>query len=260
MLLVFICCQLSLFAQQGWELGGWIGASHYFGDLNTSYNINHPGLAAGIIGRFNFNNRVCLKFSGNYGNVSANDADSKNTYEHERNLSFRSRIWDASSQFEFNFLPYNHGSKDEFFTPYIFAGLSVFKFNPLADTDNGRVVELATLGTEGQFKGDEYSTVAGAWLYGGGFKIDLSYEWSINIELAMRQTFTDYLDDVSTVYPNMRDLESLRGQLAVQMSDRSENLIGEKGRQRGNSRTKDTYGMLGIGIVYYFGDLQCPKW
>jgi len=30
-------------AQKGWELGGWIGASNYFGDLNTNFRINDPG-------------------------------------------------------------------------------------------------------------------------------------------------------------------------------------------------------------------------
>ena len=35
--------------------------------------------------------------------------------------------------FEFNFLPYIHGSRDYFFTPYLFAGFSVFSFNPKAE-------------------------------------------------------------------------------------------------------------------------------
>ena len=121
------------------------------------------------------------------------------------------------------------------------------------------------MGTEGQFKGDEYYTVQGAITYGIGFKIDLSYEWSLNFELSARRAFTDYVDDVSTVYPDMDDLEALRGPIAVQLADRSmvgdnEIRIGQPGRQRGNKNNNDSYAMLGVGLVYYFGDIRCPPY
>jgi len=251
-------------AQLGWEAGGWLGTSYYFGDLNTSFNLSKPGIAGGLIGRWNFNDRLCLKFGANYGNISAYDADSKNSYEKARNLSFKSVIIDGTAQFEFNFLPYIHGSKDQFYTPYLFTGFSVFYFNPKAEY-NGEFVELRPLGTEGQFKGDEYYTVQGALTYGIGFKIDLSYEWSLNFELSARRLFSDYLDDVSTVYPDMDDLEAQRGQIAVDLSDRSmvgpnEIKIGQAGRQRGDKNNNDTYVMFGIGLVYYFGDIRCPPY
>ena len=174
---------------------------------------------------------------------------------------------------EFNFLPYFHGSKDQGWTPYLFGGLGVSYFNPKAEID-GDLVELRPLGTEGQFKGEEYFTVAGGWVYGFGIKIDLNYEWSLNLEVSGRRVFSDYIDDVSTVYPEMDDLEDLRGELAVRLSDRSPELFQEdpdfftnnniefpvagSGRQRGNSSDRDNYVMIGIGIMYYFGDLRCP--
>jgi len=261
---IIICSfAMTLFAQRGWEAGGWIGASHYYGDINSSFNFKAPHLAGGLIARYNFNNRLCFKFGANYGKVSANDADSKNSYEQARNLSFESVVFDGTGQFEFNFLPYNHGSSTEFFTPYLFAGLSVFYFNPKAEY-NGEMVELQNLGTEGQFRGEEYSTVQGAIAYGAGFKIDLNYEWSVNVELSARRLFTDYLDDVSTTYPDKDDLEALRGETAVALSDPSlvvgENQIGQEGRQRGNSNNNDSIVFLGVGIVYYFGDIRCPTY
>ena len=253
-------------AQRGFELGGWMGAAHYFGDLNTTFRVNHPGFAGGLIARYNFNNRLCFKLSGNFGQVSADDADSKNAFERARNLSFKTSILEATGQFEFNFLPYNHGSRDEWFTPYLFAGVTTFSFNPMAEFE-GQMVELRELGTEGQFRGEEYYTIMGAIAYGGGFKMDLSYEWSLNIELSARKLFTDYLDDVSTVYPDMDDLENLRGDLAVKLSDRSiiipgvnEDRLGQAGIQRGNSSTNDSYAFLEVGLVYYFGNLRCPTY
>jgi len=74
---------LSTYAQQGWEAGGWIGTSAYFGDLNTQFNLSSPGLAGGLIARYNFNNRLCLKFSANYIRISANDANSDKSSESE---------------------------------------------------------------------------------------------------------------------------------------------------------------------------------
>ena len=263
--LLFLSSLTTLRAQQGWELGGWIGGSHYFGDLNTSFNLSRPGVALGLIGRYNFNTRLCVKMNVNYGRVSAYDSDSDNTFEQMRNLSFRSDLFEGAVNFEFNFLPYVHGSREEFYTPYLFAGFSIVNFNPKADL-NGQTYNLKNFGTEGQFDGEEYFGIAGAFNYGIGFKIDLSYEWSINVELGARRLYTDYLDDVSTTYPDMEDLEAQRGSIAVQLSDRSFELdnvdrpIGELGRQRGNSKNNDSFAMLGIGLVYYFGDIRCPKY
>lgn len=256
----------ALHAQRGWEAGGQIGAAHYFGDLNTDYKITDPRLAVGVFGRFNFNNRLCIKIGANYGAVAADDADSDNTFERSRNLSFRSNVLDGLAQFEFNFLPYNHGSRDEFFTPYLFAGFSVFKFNPQAFY-NDEWIDLQPLGTEGQFRGEEYYTTQGAFVFGGGLKVSLSYEWSIEFELSAKSLFTDYLDDVSTVYPEFDDLENLHGVRAVALSDRSVELVpdaldrpvGETGRQRGNSNDNDAYAILGVSVVYYFGGINCPK-
>ena len=264
---LILTATISINAQDGWEAGFWLGTSTYFGDLNTSYDLSKPGLAGGIIARYNFNSRVALKFSGSYGTVQADDADSKNAFERARNLSFESPVVEANAQFEFNFLPYVHGSKDQFFTPYLFVGLSGFYFNPQAELD-GETYELRELGTEGQFKGEEYYTIQGALSYGGGIKLDLSYEWSLNVEIGVRYLFTDYIDDVSTVYADKDDLRRNRGNLgdiAVALSDRSIEVegfdgstIGQAGTQRGNSSNNDSYILMGVGILYYFGDLKCP--
>lgn len=266
-LILFVSSLLpSLEAQRGWEAGGWLGVSHYFGDLNTNKDLNNLGPALGAFGRYNFNNRVAFRLGANFGVVSADDADSQNTFERSRNLHFRSTIFDGVAQMEFNFLPYNHGSRQEFFTPYLLAGVAFYRYNPKAEYE-GEWVELAPLGTEGQFRGEEYYTFKGGLAYGGGVKISLSYQWSIEFELSSRVLFSDYLDDVSTVYPDIDELENLRGDLAVALSDRSVELIpetlevpiGTEGRQRGDSNNNDFYAMLGVSLVYYFGGINCPK-
>ncbi len=262
LLFVLISTCTAVFSQQGWELGGWIGGSNYIGDLNTSYRINRTGLAAGAIGRYNFNNRLCLKAGLNYGNISASDADSDNAFEKARNLSFKSIIWDLHGQFEFNFFEYNHGSNDYFYTPYIFCGINSYYYNPRAQYQ-GTWYDLSPLGTEGQFAGDEAYSIAQGLVYGIGFKYDLTAVWSLNFEASFRRLYNDYLDDVSTVYPSSKDVLKQRGSIALALSDRSLEVgteaIGTKGRQRGDSNRNDMYYFMSVGIVYYFGNLHCPK-
>lgn len=246
----------SLHAQKGWEAGAWAGVSNYFGDLNTSTDLTRPGLAFGIIGKRNFNERVSLRGALSYGRVSGDDAESSNNFERNRNLSFRSNLFEVSSVFEFNFFPLIHGSTDNYYTPYIFGGFNITRFNPTAEL-NGTRHSLSDLGTEGQLETGTYSLLTGGLLFGAGWKWDIGNDVSMNIELGYRRLFTDYLDDVSTVYPNPGSLPS---DVARQLSDRT--LIdgqGAPGRQRGDSKGNDSYTFFGVSLLKYWGKLECPK-
>ena len=92
---------MSVSAQRGWEVGGMLGIAHYRGDINTSSFINQPGLSVSAVARYNFNERICLKFAGTYGRTGADDANSSNDFERTRNLSFRTDIFDGAAQLEF---------------------------------------------------------------------------------------------------------------------------------------------------------------
>lgn len=264
-----ICLGISsaCLGQKGYELGAWLGTSLYFGDLNTSFRLSDPGLAGGIIGRYNFDERISLKGSLNYGRISADDADSNNSFENERNINFFSQIFDFTTHIEFNFFPYLHGHNQYNFTPYLAAGLSVTRFNPksnFSDPDLGTMtVNLHPLGTEGQLPGEEYARITPGLTIGGGFKFDLSKDWSINIEVATRRVLTDYLDDVSGVYADSDLIDGFRpvlgGLQPSQFADPSLTQLGEPGKQRGNARDNDSYTFIGISIMRYFGQLQCPK-
>lgn len=258
---LFLTLPFAMYSQmKGWELGGWLGASHYFGDLNTNYRLNRPHPAGGIDTRYNFNDRLAVRLGASYGRISAYDSDSKNVYERRRNLSFRSDVVDAAMLLEFNFMPYMHGHRDYYFTPYVFLGPAIFFYQPQAELD-GTWYNLAKLGTEGQFRGEEYGTTQGALAYGLGFKVDLSYRWSVGVELSARKVFTDYLDDVSGVYADWRDIRSVHGDVAAALSDRSvEPQIGQPGRQRGNGKNNDAYAFLGVSLHYYFGEIRCPSY
>lgn len=249
----------TVYGQKGYELGGWLGIANYYGDLNTTLNIRKPGPAAGILARYNFNTRVSARTSLNAARVGSDDALSQNNWEVNRNLSFNSWIFDWTNVIEFNFFNYIHGSKKENFTPFIFGGFNVFHFNPTAVLDGTRY-KLRQFGTEGQSFGQEYNLISGGIVLGGGIKFDINRDISVNIELSTRLLFTDYLDDVSTVFPDKTVLEATRGQTAVALSDRSlADGLGEAGRQRGDTKAKDKYAFFGVSVMRYFGGIECPE-
>ncbi len=239
--------------QRGWEAGAWLGAAQYFGDLNTNFQVNHPGPLGSLALRYNFNQRIAAMAKVSAMRISGDDSRSTNAFEHERNLSFFTTLLEGSAQIEFNFFPYKHGSKDRFFTPYLFAGLSGFHFDPRTKY-HGAVVRLQPLSTEGQSK--PYSLNQFGLLYGVGIKYDLDPSWSLNIEVNGRNLMTDYLDDVSTVYP---DPGLLQSDLARALSNRTLHQSIEPGRQRGDRKQMDGYGILTVGLMYYFNPLPCPK-
>lgn len=254
---ILLIFSVDLSAQKGWEAGGWIGGAIYYGDLNSSINLKGLGIAGGVNSRYNYNNRISAKGSFNFGRIKADDANSSNNFEKARNLSFHSNIFDLTGIFEFNFLPYVHGSKKYYYTPYLGAGLSIFRYNPKAEL-NGTTYSLRDFGTEGQ--GQEYGSFSGGLTIVAGWKWDLSYDLSLNIEASYRRLLTDYLDDVSQTYPDNATLLAQRGQIAVDLSDRTlVDGISGLGRQRGNSKDNDTYSFIGISLMKYFGRLECPK-
>lgn len=251
-----------LFSQKGYEIGGWLGAAHYFGDLNNLYRINEPGLAGGLTGRYNFDSRLSLKMQLNFLRIRGKDSKSTNAFDLRRNLSFYSNVIEIAPAIEFNFFSLKHGSRDDYITPYMYAGFSVFHFSPRAEL-NGQTYSLRELGTEGQLPGQEYNEITTAWLIGGGVKLDLSYRWSLNFDLGYRLANTDYLDDVSGFYPDYNELRIIHGDIAVALADRSvanidQQKIGTTGTQRGDARENDAFISLGINLMYYFGKLRCP--
>lgn len=257
--LIFCAGFSSISAQKGYELGGWLGTSFYYGDLNNRLSIHKPGPAGGLNVRRNFNTRTAAMVSLSYARIAADDASSPNTFERNRNLSFHSNVFDLSAVMEFNFFNYVHASSDEYFTPYIFGGASIFNYSPKAEL-NGITYNLRDFGTEGQPRGGEYGSFSASLVLGGGWKWDITDNYSLNIHIRYQKVFTDYLDDVSRTYPDFNELEDNRGLTAVALSDRSlMDGIGVPGRQRGNSKDNDAIVMVGISIMKYFGKLECPK-
>ncbi len=241
------------------EIGLQGGITHYKGEL--AEHLFKPGEVHPYLGAFfrhNWNRHWSYKLELNVGKISGSDIHSNQAFEKNRNLSFYSTIIEVSPQIEFNFFPYETGNFEYPFTPYIFTGISVFHFNPKADL-NGEIYELQPLGTEGQGSNGnkKYKRIQLAIPIGGGIKFAAGGNVGIGIEVGARRTYTDYLDDVSTVYPNQQVLLANEGLAAVALSDRSLDKSDALPstpdiyrKQRGDSHTKDWY--LFAGVTIYF--------
>ena len=251
--IVCACVYTQAQPMKGFEAGAWLGAAHYFGDLNTTYQIDKPRPQGSIALRYNFNQRIALMAKASAMGLAGDDFKSSNAFERDRDLRFFTTLFELGGQIEFNFFPYKHGDKTRYSTPYLFAGASGFRFDPRTRY-NGKIERLQPLGTEGQSIGKEYPLIQPALLYGVGYKHDLSPSWSLNIEISARTTFTDYIDDVSSVYPTLAQLSG-RSDPSIMYSYNEDKVD----RQRGDKKETDGFGMLSIGLMYFFNPLPCPK-
>lgn len=251
---------------QEWEYGVWLGFSNYFGDLNSHTSFEYIGPGTGFFTRLNLNDRFAVKGGFNYGRVGFADEASPDPFQQARNLSFSSNILEVTAQFEVNFFRYNKRKSHLNFTPYLLAGISGFYFNPKAELD-GQKYALQPIGTEGQNTVDShsgrYKRISYAIPVGGGFKYSFHPAWTVGLELGVRKTFTDYLDDVSGVYPmDVVAFGNVPNSVANALSDRSGEVgepIGSPGKQRGLSSKNDDFMFFGLTLSYTVLKTKCPS-
>lgn len=240
---------------QSWEIGGTVGGAGYMGDLNPNNPLKISGASGGLFVKYNFNRYLSAKVNYTYGIISAADSTSGNAQFRNRNLSFTTKLNELSLIGEFNFMQYTPSVTKNVYTPFVFAGVGLINYNPRANY-KGQTYNLASYTTEGQ--GLPYSNQAITIPYGAGFKYNVSGRLSLIADIGYRFAFTDYLDDVSGVYP---DKSKLPNSLSVALSDRSGEqtgvYTGSAGSQRGDLRPRDTYLFIGFSISYTFITQKC---
>jgi hypothetical protein len=87
---------------------------------------------------------------------------------------------------------------------------------------------------------------------GVGAKAQIGKNVTVNFDLAIRKTFTDYLDDVkSATYADPSVLSASNGENSALLSNRS--LDGARHGYRGNPTTKDWYVYAGAMVSIRLG-------
>lgn len=228
------------------ELGILLGGAYYIGDLNPAKHFYSPQPAGSIYYRFTPNYRYAFRTGLTYASVLGDDSQSDNQDQLQRNLNFKSKLYEFNIISEFNFLEYRISQDKYRISTYLFLGLGVFNFNPQAQIGN-EWYDLQPLRTEGQSK--KYKRTQVNIPFGIGLKLNVSKNVGIGLEWGPRKLFTDYLDDVSGTYPNTI-ANPLSSPLANKLSDRSKNAGSNINEQRGNPRTKDWYYVFGVSLNF----------
>lgn len=256
---------------QSVEFGFNAGFSLYNGDLSPKDNMDylkmlHP--AGGAFLRINTTTPISLRLGANFGTLSGNDERSANAF---RQLNFQSRISELYFTGEWNIFEWYPGKGRTSISPYAFAGLNLFHFNPQTRVDN-QWIDLQPLGTEGQGLdgySEKYELTQVAIPFGLGLKLNLPGRWRLGLELGARKLFTDYLDDVGSQRVVYEDILNGNGALAAQLSNPSFNPDTDP-LQTSYTRGKaanDWYYIGGLTVSYIISDsddhprnsVRCPS-
>lgn len=237
------------------RIGVFGGASNYQGDLVDRVYRSTKG-AFGLTAGYDLSGRINFRAGLTFAKVAGADSLNKQEDLRLRNLSFQTNITEFSLIGEFNTFDLDYKR----WSPYVFAGLAVYHFNPYTYDQSGYKVYLQPLRTEGQglpgYENKPYALTQLAIPFGLGIKYNISDKVRIGAELGLRKLFTDYLDDVSGNYADAADLSTNVGSQSVDLSYRGDEIPGgnpsypAKGITRGSPRYKDYYYFTGIHLSF----------
>jgi len=294
--LLFINCFINvLMAQNFARPGDWkkfrkevfiqMGASGFLGDLGgldrvgtdyspVDYDFQTTRTAMGIGYKYKLQRWLNLVGTFNWLIVRGDDKYTQEKFRRERNLNFKSNIFELAARIEFayfaNRVTNRYSIKKTFSkrmkgvqTEWIaFIGIGGFYYNPKG-FDGKNWVELRPLHTEGQgLPGGpkQYSNFSICIPMGVGFNMYIKKQWTVGLEINWRKTFTDYIDDVSTNYYDPVALAAAYGPKSAQMADPSLGTIPGFSKpaadgtpaQRGDPKQKDSYFSVQLKGGYIF--------
>jgi hypothetical protein len=275
---ILFSINLSCFSQK-WEIGVGAGISYYVGDLNPTGHFKFPHPSGTVFVKRILSNRWSVRGGFTYLGVYADDLQGDFAYQQVRSLNFQSHIFELHVAAELNFFPfgmnqhnftqrYSYNEKIRKWTPYLFAGLGAYYYNPVTTID-GNLIEVQPLGTEGQetdtYGNDRplYSKVMPCLPFGMGVKFNVKDKLTISLEYGMRLTFNDYLDDVSTDYAINSEIVAAHGETAGIASNQSKGDYAATSNdhyQRGIKTDLDWYGYLGVSLIFYIKEKANCNW
>ncbi len=224
------------------------GTSSYFGELSNDgdYLQANPNFHAGF--QYYLTRKISVRAEVSWFQLSGSDSKaSVESGRKGRNLSFSENNFEISAVGMYNLYPQGRSFYQRpAFNLYGFAGIGLLYFNPTT-MYNGTKYQLAPQHTELV----SYSRVTPVIPMGLGVRFKLGPFANLCLEGGFRKTFTDYLDDVSTVH---HDAAKYPNALAYALSDRRPE-IGlapkEEGAIRGNPKTDDAYILYSVKLEYY---------
>lgn len=205
---------------QTYEVGLFGGGANNIGDIGRMNYIAPSGPAFGALFKWNRSKRYAWRAHVIYGKFTADDSKSDMSSRQQRALLMEQSILEASAGLEFNFVEYNLHKLGPAFTPYLYTGITYFRYD-FNYFDAGQLIELDQ--REGSFA---IPITAGA-------KIRLNQFLILGGEIGARYTFTDNLDASN---PEGSNFEAFR---------------------LGNVFSDDWYVFSGLTFTFTFGRKPC---
>lgn len=254
-----IISTLSGITAQDLRLNIFAGAANYNGDLQEkNFTLKQARYTAGAWLSYDINPKIMLRSGLHYARIGASDQYQSDLLRRLRNLSFQTNLWELHAGAEYHFL----GMDTRVFSPYVFAGAAIFRYNPFTNDQAGNKVFLKPLSTEGQGvpgypDRKPYKLTQFAIPFGLGLRMSLTEKFDAGAEISYRKTFTDYMDDVSRSYINQAALLAARGPRAVELAFRTDEIPTHASdpypvdlEKRGSPKFKDNYYFMGITLSY----------
>ena len=201
------------------EVGVFVGVSNFVGDVGRTDYIYPNKPAIGIIYKWNKSPRHSYRFSYTQTNLRGNDVVSKEASRYPRGYSFNNGVKEVSLALEFNFFDFNLHESETKITPYLFSGISYFKYDELY-VFNGETIK-------------DKSESSFAIPLNLGIKSNISRYFVLGLEVGARFTFTDNIDGSN---PKNENYKTLRF---------------------GNINNNDVYLFSGVILTYTFGETPC---
>ena len=220
--LILIVTTSFLGHSQTYEIGGLLGGSNYIGDVGRTNYIAPNNLAFGGIFKWNRSERHSFRGSIMVAGISGDDADASDPRRKQRGYSFSNTVSELSVGIEFTFWEFNLHKAEPQSAPYLYTGLTYFRYNALVKRSDNEIVKF-----------DNAGTFAIPMVV--GYKTSLGTRFVLGVEVGARYTFTDDLDGSNPV-KDLEDNESLKF---------------------GNLNSDDWYVFTGITFTVTFGRMPC---
>lgn len=220
---IFLVVFTPLFMQsQTYEIGGFLGAANYIGDVGSTTYIAPKTPVFGALFKWNRSPRHSFRGTLLFGQIEGDDSKSSDTRRNERGYKFENSLIELTVGLEYTFWEFSMYSGKHAHTPYLFTGLSYFSYNSLVKRNDDVIVEDGKAGA-----------VAIPMIV--GYKTTLGTKFVLAAEIGARYTFTDNLDGSN---PN-------------KVRENQDNL------SFGNINNNDWYVFTGITLTYTFGRKPC---
>lgn len=183
-----------------WELGLFLGASQYQGDMNNiGLKELHP--AYGALLRYHITDNFALRTNILLGKLSGKDSNFEQNKT--RGFSYSSPLTEFSLLGEYDifgkkrYADIEKGKFRKMLSPYLFTGVAYSAVNPTTDFNENKIGQGGDPKLVQKDKNEKIKKGYVTLPVGLGLKYDINKQWNIGLEAGIRFIFNDYLDRVS---------------------------------------------------------------